>query len=146
MLQHAIHSEEEELQIPEPTSIAAILQEIKEGDKKCYLVDDPKNTEKKLLVEIETKSGRYDGEECLLVLVKDISHIIKIEKLKSEWDYSQKLFSTLSQDQLNLLISVLSLSDLLVKDAEGTDRLSNEDRLMFPKAIWSEAMTLYYTT
>jgi len=86
------------------------VQEIKEGDKKFYLLDDPKNTDKKLLVEIETKSGRYDGEECLLVLVKDVSHLIKIEKLKGEWEYSQMMVSTLSHEQLTPLTSVLGLS------------------------------------
>jgi len=73
------------------------------GDKKFYKLKDPKNTDKKLIVEIEAKLGRYGSEECLLLLVKDASHLLQIEKLQSEWDQSQMLVSTLSHKQLDPL-------------------------------------------
>ena len=77
--------------------------------------------------------------DCKLLIIRNISHVARQEKLQSEYEYQQALIQTRQHEDLTPLNAILNMSEMLLDDKTLTKE--QED---FMKIIWSSGKLLEY--
>jgi len=63
------------------------------------------------MVEVVVQPRCFDGKNCNLMVVRDITQVMQYRKLKNEFKYMQLLVRTMSHEQLSPLNAILNLAE-----------------------------------
>ena len=67
-----------------------------------------------MLFEIQIKPRSFRDQKCSLVVIRNVSHVVRQQKLQAEFEYQQLLVKTMSHEQLTPLNAILNVSDILI--------------------------------
>lgn len=95
--------------------------------------------EQNILLEICIKPREFCDMDCKLLIIRNISHVARQEKLQSEYEYQQALIQTRQHEDLTPLNAILNMSEMLLDDKTLTKE--QED---FMKIIWSSGKLLEF--
>lgn len=59
--------------------------------------------------------------DCKLLIIRNISHVARQEKLQSEYEYQQALIQTRQHEDLTPLNAILNISEMLMDEPMFTD-------------------------
>lgn len=77
--------------------------------------------------------------DCKLLIIRNISHVVRQEKLQSEYEYQQALIQTRQHEDLTPLNAILNISELLLED-----NLFSQEQRDHLQVIWSSGKMLEF--
>ena len=95
--------------------------------------------EDNVLLEVCIKPREFCDMDCKLLIIRNISHVARQEKLQSEYEYQQALIQTRQHEDLTPLNAILNMSEMLLDD----QTITNEQR-DFMQIIWSSGKMLEF--
>lgn len=101
--------------------------------------DDDGDGSGKVLLEICIKPREFCDMDCKLLIIRNISHVARQEKLQSEYEYQQALIRTRQHEDLTPLNAIINMSEMLIED-EALNREQREQT----QVIWSSGKLLEY--
>ena len=103
--------------------------------------EDVKNYDASVnLFEIQIKPRFFNGRSCSLLVIRNISHVVRQQKLQADYEYQQLLVRTMSHEQLTPLNSIINMAEIMQDDK----KISPENR-QFLKVIWSSGKILEFS-
>ncbi|CDW87830.1 pas pac sensor hybrid histidine kinase [Stylonychia lemnae] len=98
------------------------------------------------IIEVELFSIIFDDQQAILMLIKNISQLLKAEKQKNESKYQELLTATLSHEMMNPLNSIITLSGLVEQQYYGPviPQKMAQDWIEYFKIINSSSKIMYY--
>jgi len=102
--------------------------------------------DRKLTLEITVHPRSFEGKTCQLVVVRNVTHVLQHENLRTEFEYIQLLIKTMSHEQLTPLNAILNLSEYHLKGLREEKPFSAGEQKYYMEVIWSSARILEYGT
>ena len=69
---------------------------------------------------------RFRGQNALLLVIRNVSHVVRLEKMSSEVIYHKLINKTISSSQMAPVNSILTLSEIMMNEAMAAD-MSKKD-------------------
>ena len=71
------------------------------------------------VIEIDFSNVFFNDKECILIIIKNISNLLRAEQQKHQLKYQELLTATLSHELMNPLNSIINLSGLVEQQYYG---------------------------
>ena len=92
-----------------------------------------------ILLEICIKPREFCDMDCKLMIIRNISHVARQEKLQSEYEYQQALIQTRQHNDLTPLNAIINMSEMMLLDE--TMGSEQKDHMQI---IWSSGKLLEF--
>ena len=96
--------------------------------------------EENVLLEICIKPREFCDMDYKLLIIRNISHVARQERLQSEFEYQQALVQSRQHEDLTPLNAILNVSEMLILD-DAALSTEQKDQLQI---IWSSGKLLEY--
>lgn len=92
---------------------------------------------------MQMSNKRFKGQDAILLVIRNVSHVVRLEKMSSEVIYHKLINKTISSSQMAPVNAILNLSEILMNTAVAS-HLSKEDRDFYLQVIWSSGKMIQY--
>lgn len=103
-------------------SLEEVLKEDWQGRRFFKIQDDSEESSaavgqyEDVLLEIIIKPREFCDMNCKLLIIRNISHVARQEKLQSEYEFQQALIQTRQHEDLTPLNAILNISEMMMSD------------------------------
>ena len=96
------------------------------------------------MLEIQIIPRRFDNSECSLIVIRNVSYVLRQEKQRLEASHQQLIVQTMSHEQLTPLNAILNLADMLKKCENNEMEIQKDEKVEYIDIIWSSGKMMEY--